>query len=68
MSNWNRSIFCGRYALTEKFDAFIVEVLKELNHLEDMGDWDSDDKDRYDFLQKIVDIHEECQLTEMRDI
>lgn len=50
------------------FDKFIVEVLKEINYLEEMEELDRNDKDKYDCLNKIVDIYEECQLTEMRDI
>lgn len=68
MSNWNHSVFYYQHSLTDMFDKFIVEVLKEINYLEEMEEWDRNDKDKYDCLNKIVDIYEECQLTEMRDI
>lgn len=68
MSNWNHSVFYYNHSFTEKFDDFILEVLKEINYLEEMEEGDRDDKERYDLLNKIVDIHEECQRTQMWDI
>lgn len=68
MSNWNHSVFYYNHSFTDKFDDFILEVLKEINYLEEMEEWDRNDNERYNFLNKIVDIYEECQLTEMWDI
>lgn len=68
MSNWNHSVFYYQHDFTDKFDNFINEVNKELNYLEELEDWDRNDKDKHDCLRKIIDIYEECQLTSMWDI
>lgn len=68
MSNWNHSVFYYNHSLTDMFDKFIVEVLKEINYLEDMEEGDSNDYKMYRLLNKIADIYEECQQTEMLDI
>lgn len=68
MSNWNHSVFYYNHSFTDKFDDFILEVLKEIHYLEEMEEGDRDDKESYDLLNKIVDIYEECQRTQMWDI
>ena len=36
MSNWNHSVFYYNHSFTDKFDDFILEVLKEIKYLEEM--------------------------------
>lgn len=68
MSNWNHSVLYYKHSLTDMFDKFIKEVYKELNYIEEMEEGDRNDYERYRLLNKITDIYEECQQTEMLDI
>jgi hypothetical protein len=44
------------------------EVHKELDYLDNLEDWDLNDNKRYNMLNDILNLYEECQRIEISDI
>lgn len=66
IDSWRNSVL--PYRITDKFDELMTEVHKELDYLDNLEDWDLNDKKRYNMLNDILNLYEECQRTEISDI
>lgn len=68
MSNWYSSVFSYDKTFTEKFDELAQIALKEILRLEEDEDWDFNDKERYNLMKEVIDMHEKCRTEMMKDI
>ena len=66
IDSWRNSVLPN--CITDKFDELMKEVHKELDYLDNLEDWDLNDNKRYNMLNDILNLYEECQRTEISDI
>lgn len=66
IDSWRNSVL--PYRIADKFDELMKEVHKELDYLDNLEEWDLNDNKRYNMLNDILNLYEECQRTEISDI